>query len=171
MSQDAHPLDRIEALVTQAEQHKAPEPFLSDARELLAREALAGNKHDTERLTALVKRCSENSGDHTTPERLIPWGNFLGCVADFLQEGIVAMRDGRVATSDGWNYSNCQPDDLHCNLSRAQSERLQAYVATLTDAEASPDPERNPSEYDEKFDEAVEEAITAFLNSKGFPQP
>lgn len=165
-------IDRITDLISRAElaEEVLSVGLLNAARDLLAETAMAGEKLDEERLMVLLQRCSTNSGDHTTPKQLIRWGNFMGCLADFMREGVVGMKDGRLATPDGWDYTNCEPDDLHSNISRLQSERLQAYISTLTDAEASNDPDRNPSEYDEKFDEAVDQAIAQYLNSKGFPQ-
>jgi len=163
-------LDQIEALVTEAEASERPEPILQGARDLLAQVALAGEKLDPERLEALAMRCSKNSGDHTTPRQLILWGNFMGCCVDLLREGVVGMKDGRMATADGWDYGNCQPERIHPQISRQLIERLNAYVGTLTDDEGSNDPDNNPDEFDEKFDEAVEHAVTEYLNKQGFPQ-
>jgi hypothetical protein len=166
-------LDKIEPFMAEAEAateaNGNPAPALGKIRDLLAEAALAGEDLDKERLESLVRRCAQNY-EGRDPRFLIHWGNIMGAFADYHREGVVGMRDGRVATADGWDYDNCQPDDLHCNISRFQSERLQAYISTLTDAEASHNPERDPSEYDEKFDEAVELAITEYLNKKGFPQ-
>lgn len=108
--------DQIETLVVRAETSESPEPLLQEARELLAQLALAGTSVQSgtirfRRLEALVHRCSKNSGDQSTPKSLIPWGGFMGCVVDFMDGGVVCMKDGRVATADGWDYSNCEPEN------------------------------------------------------------
>lgn len=161
-------LDTIEKLVAEAEAGVPewdPRPSLNKARDFLAQVALAGKKLDPERLTALVQRCSKHTENAKHPGDLIIWANFMGCVVDLLTDGIVCMKDGRVATAEGWNYSNCEPDDLHSRISRKVSERLQAHIGTLTDAEPSHNPSRDPSPYDEKFDEVVQAAITEYLDA------
>ena len=112
------PLDRIETLVKRAETSEAPGPLLQEARDLLAQMALTGTLAKpgailSGRLKTLAMRCSKNHGDQNTPMRLIAWGGLMSCIVDAMDGGFVCMTDGRVATAEGWDSSNCEPDDLH----------------------------------------------------------
>jgi hypothetical protein len=166
-------LDTIEPLMVQAEAATEadgnPAPFLREIQDLLAEAALAGDDLDNGRLEVMVRRCAKGY-EGRGPRFLVHWTRMMTCFADYYREGVVGMPDGRMATSDGWDYHGCQPDDLKCNISRFQSERLQAYIRTLTDAGPSGHRREDPSEFDEKFDEVVERAITEYVNKMGFPQ-
>jgi len=141
---------------------------VKEAREVIAQCVLDGEALDKTQMEQLCMRASNNTSKGadqvTKTQALMTWGVLVSAAADYMTEGVVAMRDGRLATSDGWNYENCQPEDLCATVSRELSERLEAHVATLTDAEPSNDPERNPSDFDEKFNEVVETALREYLD-------
>jgi hypothetical protein len=161
--------DQILDLVRRAEAGELG--CVDEARSLIAQAVIDGEPLPKTKMEQLCVRASTNSrkgDDQATQTRaLLTWGVLISATADYVTDGVVAMRDGRVATKDGWDYENCQPEDLYATVSRELSERLEAHVATLTDAEPSNDPERNPSDFDEKFNEVVETALTAFLDRKG----
>ena len=120
-------LDKIEPLMVKAEAATEadgnPAPFLGEIHDLLAEAALAGEDLDKGRLEALVRRCAQNY-EGRGPRFLIHWGRLVTCFSDYYREKVVGMRDGRMATADGWDYHGCQPDDLRCNISRFQSEKI-----------------------------------------------
>jgi hypothetical protein len=152
---------------------------IHEARQVLADTLLAGTPVDETALEQLAIRAGGNVrnvkvdalvGNKDTTTWFLHWGNLLTACSDYIRHKQVGLPGGVCATTDGLNYENCEPEDLNARISRQVSERLEAYIATLTDAHASYDPERNPSEYDEKYDEFVERAIIEYLNKQGFPQ-
>lgn len=157
----ADPVAKMEELVYRAENGETQ--LVETARLVLAMALIKGRPVDEERLKRLATRIGENG--RGSRENLLLWSPLLTACAGYIEHKQVAMKDGRCATSNGWDYSNCESESLHVSVSRELSEELD--VRTLTDAEPSNDPERNPSEYDTKYDEAVAAALTAFLENKG----
>jgi len=162
-------MEQILALVDRAEAGELE--LLPEAREIMAQCVIEGEPLDKDRVEALCLRASENSrkgDDQATQTRMLfAWGEVISATADYVTEGIVCLRDGSVATSEGWDYSNCEPDTLHATVSRKTLERLHAHVQKHTEDEPSDDPERNPSEYDQTHDDVVELALREYLTSRG----
>lgn len=162
-------MEQILALVDRAEAGELER--LPEVREIMAQCVIEGETLDKGQMEALCRRASENSrkgDDQATQTRMmLAWGKLVSVTADYVTEGIVCMQDGRVATSEGWDYSNCEPDTLHATVSRKTLERLHAHVQKHTEDEPSDDPERNPSEYDEIHDDVVGHALREYLTSRG----
>ena len=158
------PVTQMEDLVRRAEAGETE--LVETAREVLADALINGRPVDEKRLEQLAIRGGKNGLNKDT-KALMLWSPFVTACSDYIQHKQVGMRDGRCATEDGWDYSNCEPDNIHPTLPASLIYRLETYVNTLSDAEPSNDPERDPSEFDEKFNEVVAQALTEFLDRKG----
>jgi len=150
-----------------------PRPYLEKARDALAEAVIGGKQIDRERMERVFhdsnehfKAASERARAGAPRHAMLVWGNFISVLGDYLEGGAVWMRDGRVATADGWDYSNCEPEQIWARIPRALSERWEAHLDPLTTAAPSDNPERNPSEYDLIHDKFVTQALTEFLDKK-----
>lgn len=169
-------IEEIEMYIANAEKARWFEEQqieLGAAKNVLVDAVLRKESIDKERLLAIVKKCGENVDRHGKKKEganVIVWANFGGCCAEYLESGGVPMRDGRVATSIGWNYENCEPVEIHARISRAACERLEAYVNEITKVEPGIDPlgrsGKNRTEYDDIHDKILEKAINEYLDHR-----
>lgn len=162
-------LDRIEDIIGKAEDSTEPRKVLEEARDLLAEAALQGEELDTARLEWFMLRSAKNYQREGTDEALLAWAPFLGACADYIREGVVGMRDGRLATPEGWDYTNCEPVQGYATFSRETWERLERFVRER----AGPAPPKETEAHiqwmlrkREIHDEFMETALREYLDRK-----
>lgn len=171
-------LDQMTDLVRRAEDGELE--CIHEARQVLADALLAGTPVDETALEQLAIRAGGNVrnvkvddlvANKDTTTWFLHWGNLLTACSDYIRHKQVALPDGICATEDGLNYENCEPESLHCSrIDKALSVRLENYLSTLTDAEGSPDPDRDPDEFDLLHDKLVAKAIEKHLDRLEAPK-
>jgi len=133
-------LELVAECICRAESSAEPRKVLEEGKILLAEAVLRGEQLDKVRLELFMLQCAKNYQTDGSDRAVLAWAPFLGACADYVREGVVCMGDGRVATAEGWDYSNCEPVEIIAT----SPERRTSGIGGSCSRVSAPNPLRTP---------------------------
>lgn len=106
VSEEVDTIELMKQLIERAELGETE--CIEQAREALANALIHGTEVDEKALKKIALRVGKNGLSGQT-EALLAWSPLASACRDYIMHRQVGMKDGRCATGDGWDYSNCEP--------------------------------------------------------------